>query len=398
VTSREARARIGAGSRLNAFISLTGEEGDGPVVAVKDLIDVRGSVTTGGGIILPKEPALADATVIGLIRRHGCLVVGKTNLDEWAAGATSENPHYGAALNPRDESRVAGGSSGGSAAAVAAGMCDWAIGTDTGGSIRTPAALCGVVGVKPTHGWVSPDGVIPRSETLDVVGPLAPDVTAAFGALECMTHESGLVPTRPRSPRDFRLAVPQGWVDGLDARTATIWERVRAGLPEIPFPDRERMVAVQQIIARVEAAAYHQTWLQACPHLYGRDVLESLRAGLKISGVDYRTALAERRRLIAEVSGAMGTWDALVLPTTACIAPRLGTPGVTEPLSRFTRPFSLTGQPAISLPAPAPGLPVGIQVVGHLGADRALGEVALALERAWRYKLSLWMPIGARQE
>src|SRR5437868_10914537 len=150
-----ARRRSAERAELNAFISLTEETGDGPVVAVKDLVDVRGTVTTAGGVLLPNERAEVDAPLIGEIRRHGCVVVGKTNLHEWAFGITSNNPHHGAVRNPRDPERIPGGSSGGSAAAVVAGMCDWAVGSDTGGSIRIPAGLCGCVGIKPTFGMVS---------------------------------------------------------------------------------------------------------------------------------------------------------------------------------------------------------------------------------------------------
>jgi Asp-tRNA(Asn)/Glu-tRNA(Gln) amidotransferase A subunit family amidase len=145
VNTAAARRRIEELEHLNAFISLTEEEGEGPVVAVKDLVDVRATVTTAGGTILPRLPAAADAPIVSAVRAQGCSVVGKTNLHEFAFGVTSANPHFGRCLHPRDPGRVPGGSSGGSAAAVAAGMCDWSIGTDTGGSVRIPASLCGVV-------------------------------------------------------------------------------------------------------------------------------------------------------------------------------------------------------------------------------------------------------------
>ena len=140
------------------------------------MVDVRGTVTTAGAILLPNEPAAEDAPVIARLRRQGAVIVGKTNLHEFAYGVTSANPHYGAVLNPHDPGRVAGGSSGGSAVAVAAGMCDWAVGSDTGGSIRIPAALCGVVGFKPELGSIDTTGVIPLSPSLDTLGPMGPDV------------------------------------------------------------------------------------------------------------------------------------------------------------------------------------------------------------------------------
>src|SRR2546426_1260272 len=161
VDLEQARARIRERSELNAFISVSDEQGSGDAVAVKDLVDVQGMVTTAGGVILPDVPAAEDAPVIKRLRQAGCLIVGKANLHEFAYGVTSINPHYGAVRNPHDPSRVAGGSSGGSAVAVAAGMCDWAIGSDTGGSIRIPASLCGVAGFKPAFGSIDIGGGVP---------------------------------------------------------------------------------------------------------------------------------------------------------------------------------------------------------------------------------------------
>src|SRR5438045_1573116 len=222
------------GVELNAFISRSDENGSGDRVAVKDLVDVRGMVTTAGGIILPSVPAADDAPVIKRLRKAGCVVVGKTNLHEFAYGVTNVNPHYGTALNPHDPGRVAGGSSGGSAVAVATGMCDWAIGSDTGGSIRIPASLCGVAGFKPAFGSIEMVGVIPLSWSLDTLGPIAPDIATAARAFSMMSGEpidlSGLV--RPR------LAIPRDWVMDLDEATQQAWSQVSEGIPEIDFPPR----------------------------------------------------------------------------------------------------------------------------------------------------------------
>jgi len=179
----EARARIRERAELNAFISVSDEQGDGTVVAVKDLVDVKGMVTTAGGVLLPSVPATEDAPVITRIRRAGGIVVGKANLHEFAYGVTSVNPHYGPVLNPHDPSRVAGGSSGGSAVAVAAGMCDWAVGSDTGGSIRIPASFCGVAGFKPEFGSIDIGRVVPLARSLDTLGPLAAVVHQLVGGL-----------------------------------------------------------------------------------------------------------------------------------------------------------------------------------------------------------------------
>jgi len=375
----EARGRIRDHSELNAFISVSDESGSGSVVAVKDLVDVAGMVTTAGGIILPPTPAMEDAPVVKNIRAHGCVVVGKANLHEFAYGVTSVNPHYGPVRNPHDTSRVAGGSSGGSAVAVAMRMCDWAIGSDTGGSIRVPASLCGVVGFKPQIGSIDVTGVIPLAWSLDTLGPLAPDVAAAATAYTMMSNESISV----ENLEPPRLAVPRGWVADLDAPTATAWRLVSHDVPEIDFVERDALFRNGLTLLLVEAAAYHRRWVEEYSEKYGSDVLAHLKRGLTIPAVDLVDAVHERPRLVKAAEDAMDGIDALLLPATAIVAPSVeaGTE-VREPLTRFTRPFNTTGQPVVTLPAPVTGLPVGIQVVGrsNAGALRA----ALWLEREWR--------------
>ncbi len=383
MTPDEARERIRHRSDLNAFISLTDEDGRGPVVAVKDLVDVRGTVTTAGSRLLPQVPADRDAPVIARMRQAGCVVIGKANLHEWAFGLTSENPHYGPVRNPLDPSRVAGGSSGGSAAAVAAGMCDWALGTDTGGSIRVPAALCGVVGFKPTLGTVDTEGVVPLSRTLDTLGPLAPDVRSAASALEAMSELTGLVPARPPSRSQVRIAVPEGWDEDLRPEVEPAWRAVSQGLPRIRLPERRRLVDCGRVILFVEAAAFHRRRLEEHPEGFGADVLALLRQAGQVTRQEYRAALIEQSRLRLEVEAAMQDWDALLVPATRGPAPRIGEAHDRGLLSDTTRPFNTTGQPVIVLPAPLPdgdGLPVGVQVVGHFGEEAGLVGVALALE------------------
>lgn len=379
-----ARRAIRDQPSLNAFISLTSEEGRGPVVAVKDLIDVRGAVTTGGGCFLPARPADADAACLAGARALGAVVIGKTNLDEFAYGATGENEHHGPVRNARDPRRMAGGSSAGSAVAVAAGMCDWAVGTDTGGSIRIPAALNGVVGCKPSRGLVSVDGVIPLSPTLDTVGPIAPDVTGAARALEALAGVGGLVPARPRSADQLRIAVPEGWVDDLDPGTAAAWRRVSAGLPAIRFPARDAIARVYRVILLVEALRVHERWLDEHADRYGATTLARLQAGGSIPDGDYRSAIVEAGRLAADAVAAMADHDALLLPAVPLTAPLLGDASAAARLPELTRAFNVTGQPAVTLPAPNGGLPAGVQVVGRPGVDGHVIEVALALEHAWR--------------
>ena len=374
-----ARARIRERSELNAFISVSDQGGSGDAVAVKDLVDVKGMVTTAGAVILPDTPATDDAPVIRRLREAGCLIVGKANLHEFAYGVTSINPHYGTVRNPHDPERVAGGSSGGSAVAVAAGMCDWAIGSDTGGSIRIPASLCGVAGFKPAFGSVDIGGVIPLSPSLDTLGPMAVDIATTARAYSIMSGEAisldGL--TRPR------LAAPARWVTGLDEPTAAAWDSASSGVTEIEFGSRDTYFQVGLTILLFEAAAYHRRWATQCPEKYGEDVLRLIRRGFEVSPASYEEALRERTRLQAEADRAMEHVDALILPATAIVAPPIASANeVREPLSRFTRPFNTTLQPVAVVPVPVGGLPVGIQVAGRTNSETL--RAAAWLEREWR--------------
>ena len=379
MTPDHARARARELAHLNAFISLTEEQGEGQVVAVKDLVDVRGTVTTAGGVILPRVPAERDAPVVERMRAHGAVVMGKASLHEFAYGATSNNPHYGPIRNPHDPERVAGGSSGGSAVAVAAGMCDWAVGSDTGGSIRVPASFCGVVGFKPAIGSIDINGVIPLSRSLDTLGPLAADVIGAARAYSMMSGE-----TMPRElGREPRLAIPAGWVTGLDEQTAKAWQLVSAGLPEVDFMNREMLHSAGLTILLVEAAVYHRRWAAEYPEKYGADVIGHIRRGLEVLAVDFDEAMVALPRLRLDAMRAMEGIDALVLPATAIVAPALDAGiEVREPITRFTRPFNTTGQPVVTVPAPVRGLPVGIQVVGRTNSGAI--TAAAWLEAKWK--------------
>jgi aspartyl-tRNA(Asn)/glutamyl-tRNA(Gln) amidotransferase subunit A len=307
------------------------------------------------------------------------VMMGKANLHEFAYGVTSVNPHYGAVLNPHDTSRVAGGSSGGSAAAVAAGMCDWAIGSDTGGSIRIPSSLCGVAGFKPRFGSIDIGGVIPLAPSLDTLGPIAPDIATAARAYTWMSGEE----VRLDDLRKPRLAAPSGWVRDLDEQTAAAWRSVSVGIPEIDFGDRETLHQTGLTILLYEAAQYHREWATEMPEKYGADVLRLIRLGFDVAETAYRRALRLRGELASEAMRMMGGVDALVLPATAIVAPAIDAGHeVREPLSRFTRPFNTTHQPVAVLPAPVDGLPVGIQVAGTTNAGTL--RAAAWLERAWR--------------
>ena len=375
----EARSRIDERADLNAFIAVSDEKGDGTVVAVKDLVDVKGMVTTAGGVLLPSVPATEDAPVITRLRRAGCVVVGKANLHEFAYGVTSVNPHYGPVRNPHDPSRVAGGSSGGSAVAVAAGMCDWAVGSDTGGSIRIPASFCGVAGFKPEFGSIDIGRVIPLARSLDTLGPLAADIASIARAYSMMSGEGVSLEGVPPP----RLAVPTGWVFGLDEPTERAWARVAEDIPEIAFVDRRQLFDVGLTILLVEAFEYHQRWVAESPEKYGADVLALLKRGQSVRASEYRDALRDRPKLQAAALAAMGDIDALVVPASAIVAPLIeDTDHPREPITRFTRPFNTTHQPVAVLPAPASGLPVGIQVVGRTNAETL--RAASWLEQEWK--------------
>ncbi|MDQ6636746.1 MAG: amidase [Candidatus Dormibacteraeota bacterium] len=383
MTAAEARERARAQTHLGAFISLTEEDGPGPAVAMKDLVDVARTVTTAGGIQLPAQAAGHDAQVVRRLREAGCIVMGKANLHEFAFGLTSENPHYGAVRNPHDSERVAGGSSGGSAAAVAAGLCDWALGTDTGGSIRVPAAYCGVVGFKPTLGTIATDGVFPLSHSLDTVGPLAPDVRTAALALEAMSELRDLLPERTPSLTELRLAVPTGWLDGVEPEITEVFAAATRGLPEIELPDRLGLGRPGLTILLAEAGSLHRRWLEDTPERYGADVRALLEQGLRVSRRDYSLALLEQSRARLAAEAAMADVDAILVPATGIMPPRIGAEYDRAAVAGWTRPFNTTGQPVICLPAPTSGLPVGVQVVGRFGQEARLVGVALALEAAW---------------
>lgn len=369
----------------NVFISTSdAPPGGSPTVAVKDLIAVRGLPTTGGGRVLPSAPANADAAVVARVRATGADIVGKTNLDELGCGVTGENEHHGDVAHPADPDRLAGGSSGGSAAAVALGLCDWAIGTDTGGSIRIPAGLCGVVGVKPTTGLVDTTGTVALSPSLDVVGPLAPDVRTAAAALAAMTGERFDIQA---DRTDFSLAVPAAWVDDLDEPTTAVWERISGGLPPARLPAPEELRPPYEALLFGEGYVAHREWFDATPERYGRRARGFLARGREISADERAAALARREDDARAVEAAIDGHDALLLPTTPCVAPRKSeaTDDVVPRLLRFTWPFNYTMNPVVSLPGPRLGpLPVGIQVVGRRGDDRLVLTIAYALERAWQ--------------
>ncbi len=413
-------ARIDAeNERLNAFIRVAADEARheareadrelaagrdrGPLhgvpISLKDLLDVRGVPTTAASRVREGHVASRDAVAVAHLRLAGAVLIGKANLHEFAFGTTNEDSAFGPARNPRDPARSPGGSSGGSAAGVAAGMALASIGTDTGGSIRIPAAACGIVGLKPTIGEVSTDGVVPLSRTLDHVGPLTQTVADASLVYHALLGDAHALPPVPMPLHGVRLAVPRRYFcDRLDdevrARFESALERLRAAgvhVDDIDIHHTADIASIYLHLVLADAAAYHATALESMPGKYTTNVRTRLEMGRYVLAEDYVRALAGREVLRREVDAALAQHDALVLPTLPIPAPPIGAEtvsvgGVEESVRnmmlRLTQPFNLTGHPAIAIPsgATASGLPCSVQLVGCRGQTDALLKVALACE------------------
>jgi aspartyl-tRNA(Asn)/glutamyl-tRNA(Gln) amidotransferase subunit A len=371
----------------------------GVPVSVKDIIDVAGLPTTAASKVLDDRPAAADAIVVARMREAGAIILGKTNLHEFALGTTSEESAFGAVRNPNDGTRSAGGSSGGSAAAVAAGMGLASIGTDTGGSIRIPAAACGIVGLKPSLGEVPTSGVVPLSFSLDHVGPLTRTVSDA-ASLWAVLSGRPIPSLTAMQPSALRLALLEGYFLSLSSDVRTAFESAlddlrRAGMSiaGANIPAAESIAQTYVNVALPEAAACHAHYLETRGADYMPGVKARLEVGRSISAVDYLKAREAQRALRLAVDTALAGCDALVLPTLPIVAPPLGAAEVvldgdpSSPLPirsamlRQTQLFNLTGHPAISLPIRTPSLPVGLQLVGRRDDTAGLLDVAAAVEK-----------------
>jgi aspartyl-tRNA(Asn)/glutamyl-tRNA(Gln) amidotransferase subunit A len=374
-------------------------------VGVKDLFDTAGIRTTAGMSFFADRVPKQDATAVARLRAAGAVLTGKHNTHEAAFGTTTMNPHFGPVRNPHDPSRIPGGSSGGSAVAVADGMCFGALGTDTGGSVRGPASLCGIAGLKPTYGRISRAGVVPLAWTLDHVGPLgrtAEDVALLLNAI---------VGPDPRDPTaadvpvpDFTAGLGQG-VAGLRLALlrAPQMERaepeVRAAveaaakalagagavLTEVEAPLLEEAEWISQAIMGPEAAAYHLERLRTRPEGFGADVRDRLEVGAAQPAVEYVNAQRARTALTEQVNAWFARVDAVLLPGTARTAPEIG-PDASAAMRAYPsprRPFNLTGHPAISVPCgvDSAGLPIGLQIVGRHWDEATVLRVAAAWER-----------------
>lgn len=369
-------------------------------VSVKDLVDVADTPTTSGSNVPPRQPS-HDAPVVANLRRAGAVIVGKTNLHEFAFGTTSDETAFGPVRNPHDPSRSAGGSSAGAAVALVERMCYGSVGTDTGGSIRIPAAACGVTGLKPTHGEIPADDVVPLSMTLDHVGPLAlnvGDAAVLFHAMLDGAARADRVPPDAEGPLWLGVPVPY-FLDKLDDDTRTLFSRARAtlqgcghSLADVAIPHVDRTADVYLHIVLPESAWYHAPLLERYADRYSPGVRLRLEMGRYVLGEDYLRAMHARGVLRRAVAKALEGLDALILPALAIGAPILGANSVSindvaEPIRammlRLTQLFNITGHPAIALPcgAGADGLPRAIQLVGHRGGTDRLLAIAATVER-----------------
>ena len=356
----------------------------GVPIAVKDNFDEAGVVCTAGSRAYADRVPLRDAGAIGKLRRAGAVVVGRTNMHELADGVTSENPYYGPVHNPWNTDCHPGGSSGGSAAAVASGTVLAALGTDTGGSVRIPASLCGVAGFKPTRGTVPTDGIVPLSTTLDHVGPIGASVADCAAVWRVLVGADSPVPhTLPR-----RIGVLDGFGADADAGVGACFS-VAVGLLEsigcravpVTVPGLAQGIRMLVQIYGPEFTRTHADTLARRPQELGDEVREDLERGLRADPSRRASALQQMLELTHASAAAMKDLDALVCPTTPHPARPIGSPNPFTFMT-FTCPFNLTGQPAVSVPMGlVDGLPVGLQIVGRLGCDADVLGLAAAFER-----------------
>lgn len=412
---------------LNAFITVTAESAlleartadaeigcgqwrgllHGVPIALKDLIDTAGLRTTSASALHAARVPGEDAEVVRRLREAGAVIVGKNNLHEFAYGGSSLISHFGDVHNPWDRGRITGGSSGGSAAAVVAGLAYAAIGTDTAGSIREPAALCGCVGLKATYGRVPSRGVIPLSSSLDHVGPLARSVSDAAIVLQAIAgfdaadFTSADVPVADyvsavrETGKTLRVGIPREYFfDDLDPEVASALEHALSGIRTMvaEVKDVRLEVPTDRTLQAAESYACHAESVAKTPELYQPETVRRIRSGEKISASEYiqrRRELEEARRSIRQVFADV---DVLVTPTTPMPAPAIAdlraTPEALRPaelkLLRNTRPFNVWGLPAISIPCgfTQTALPIGLQIAGPPWREDLVLQLAFAYEQA----------------
>jgi aspartyl-tRNA(Asn)/glutamyl-tRNA(Gln) amidotransferase subunit A len=413
VTAERARA---AAKAADKEIAAGGWRGPfhGIPVALKDLCYTQGIRTTGGSKIFAEFVSEFDCTIWTRLEQAGTVLLGKLNLHEFAGGATTTNPHFGTCRNPYNLERVPGGSSGGSAAAIVARSAAATIGSDTGGSIRIPAAFCGCVGMKQTWSRVSRYGVMPLADSLDHAGPITRSVRDAALMLQVIAGHDPNDPTSSReSVPDFSSAIGRGLkgtrigvikqlLNGVGGEVFSSCEAALAKLrdlgaavEEVSIPSIEQAPAMATTIMFAEAAEFHEDWMRTRPQDYGIDVRRTLEAGMLTPAMHYVRAQRARAVVLAETLAALENRIALVAPTAAIPAPRIDVGGRAltssgEPVNmvtavlRFTAPFNLTGQPALALPIglSSEGLPLSMQIIGRPFDEVNVFQLAAAYEEA----------------
>jgi len=385
----------------------------GVPVALKDIIYTRGVSTTMGSALYSGHVPDHSATVARKLEEAGSILIGKTNTHEFAYGPTGDRSHFGATKNPHDTRRITGGSSGGSGAAVAANLCYGALGSDTGGSIRIPAALCGTVGMKPTFGRVSKSGVFPLSWTLDHVGPIThtvKDNALMLNVLVGYDPEDHYSVDRPAEdftrdlqrglrgasigvPRDFFFDHVDEEVEARVREAVEIFRSLGAEVREVEIPNVWDTLYAQRLILAAEAYAVHEEHLEKEPESFGEEVSDRLMDGERPKA--YRYAKARQRGMLAtdEFDRALQGIDVLLTPTLPITAPEIGQrevgigdyeESVRSALTRFTGPTNLTGHPSLSVPCGevATGLPVGLQLIGRRFDEATLYRFGHAYEEA----------------
>ena len=376
-------------------------------IAVKDLFDTASIRTTAGSIFFKDNIPDSDAFVIEKLKQAGATIVGKTNTHEIALGVTGNNPHYGTAHNPWDTTRIPGGSSSGSAIAVATGMALGALGTDTGGSIRIPASLCGIVGLKPTYGRVSLRGVFPLSWNLDHAGPLTSCVRDAAVLLQVISIYDAIDPASIKmmsgdylghlvddiEGKKITLGVGE-YIESADPEVlnavhdaAKVFESLGCKIQEVNVGWMREAALANSTMTRSDGAAVHRDRLQEHPEMFGEDVLRRLQEGAKTTSIEYALARRAQTEVKKRCELFFESSDFLIIPSTPIAAPTIAGNDAVEQaarLTRFTAPFNLAGLPAISIPCgfTNESLPIGLQIVSRAWADAKVLNAAYAYEQA----------------
>jgi aspartyl-tRNA(Asn)/glutamyl-tRNA(Gln) amidotransferase subunit A len=367
----------------------------GMPICVKDVIDVAGMPTTAGAAGWRRDPSV-DAVAVARLRRAGAIVIGKGNTNEFAYGIDGKNPHRGDCHNPHDPGRISGGSSSGPAVATATGMAQAGIGTDTTGSLRMPASLCGVVGIRPTRGLVPTAGVVPLAWSYDTVGPLAPTVAEAALLLDVIAARSPAPPPEPDAAglrlgiADELMALAEEPVAALIRAIAEALAAAGAAVEERSVPDLSRATPIHRLVQAAEAATVHAPWFEQQRRRYAPDVRARLEAGRSLGAETYLRAQRHRRLFTRDFATAMAGLDAILAPSSPVTAPRLDVTeltinGTTQPLRpallSCLLPISQLDCPAVSVPIGAlDGMPVGLQLIGRPGSERVLLQIAATVE------------------